>query len=159
MNGVAIYTTIFMLPSGWRCNVGCDPVQNSIPSPSKFMPRSHQTLRLVRAMKLLCWEIHVDSPFFTLLHQEMPTNGVAIYNTISMLPAGQCCDIGCILIRNSIRARSKFVSRSHQTFCPVWAMKVPGTMLRNRCWPIIFHTITTGDANKWCLNQPVWSTP
>jgi hypothetical protein len=28
-------------------------------------------------------------------------------------------------------------------------------MLRNRCWPTTFRTITTGDANRWCLNMPV----
>jgi hypothetical protein len=68
----------------------------------------------------------------------MPTNGVTIYNTISMLLGGQRCDIGCDMVRNSIPTWSKFVSRSHQTLCPVWAMKFLGIMLINRCWPTIF---------------------
>ena len=28
--------------------------------------------------------------------------------------------------------------------------KIDGIMLRNRCWSIIFHTITTEDADGWC---------
>ena len=47
---------------------------------------------------------------------------------------------------------------SHQTFRPVSAVKLLGIMFRNRCWPTTFHTITTGDADGWCLNRPVWST-
>jgi hypothetical protein len=37
------------------------------------------------------------------------------------------------------------VSRSHQTFRPVQAVKLLGIMLRNRCWPTTFHTITARD--------------
>ena len=33
-------------------------------------------------------------------------------------------------------------------------------MLRNRCWVINFHSITAGDADRWCQNWPtVWSGP
>ena len=49
--------------------------------------------------------------------------------------------------------------RSHQTFRSVLAVKVLGIMLRNRCWPTTFLTITAGDADGWCRNWPVWSTP
>ena len=37
-----------------------------------------------------------------------------------------------------------------KTFRPVLAVKLLGIMLRNRCWPIIFHTITAEDADGWC---------
>ena len=40
--------------------------------------------------------------------------------------------------------------RSHQTFHPVLAVKLLGIMLRSRCWPTSFHTLTAGDANGWC---------
>jgi len=35
-----------------------------------------------------------------------------------------------------------------------WALL--GIMFRNRCWPTIFHTITAGDAKRWCQKWPVW---
>ena len=95
-------------------------------------------------------EIDVGSPLFTLLQLEMPTNGVTIYNTISMLLGGQRCNIGCDLVRNSIPPRSKFMPPSHQTFRPVWAMNLLGILLRNRCWLTTFHTITAGHADEWC---------
>ena len=41
-------------------------------------------------------------------------------------------------------------ARSHQTFRPVLAVKLLGIMLRNRCWPTTFHTITAEDADGWC---------
>ena len=31
---------------------------------------------------------------------------------------------------------------SHQTYCAVLAVKLMGIMLRNRYWPIIYHTVT-----------------
>ena len=49
--------------------------------------------------------------------------------------------------------------RSHQTFCPDPAVKLPGIMLRNRCWPTTFYTITVGDANAWCRKWLVWLAP
>ena len=45
---------------------------------------------------------------------------------------------------------SSLMPRSHQTFCPVLAVKLLGIMLRNRCWPIAFHTITAEYADGWC---------
>ena len=30
-------------------------------------------------------------------------------------------------------------------------------MMRNKCWPTTFHTITTICANGWCLHMQVWS--
>ena len=53
---------------------------------------------------------------------------------------------------------STLVSRSHHTFRPVLTVKLLGIMLRSRCWPTTFHTITTRDADKWCQNWLVWST-
>jgi hypothetical protein len=32
-------------------------------------------------------------------------------------------------------------------------------MLRYRCCPTIFHIITSGGADRWFQNWPVWSTP
>ena len=49
--------------------------------------------------------------------------------------------------------------RWHQIFCSVLDMKLLGIMLRNRCWSTTFLTITVGDANGWCRNWPMWSTP
>ena len=48
---------------------------------------------------------------------------------------------------------------SHQTFRPVPAVKILEIMLRNRCWPTTFCTITTEDVDGWCVNWLVWSTP
>ena len=128
--------------------------QNSCPHHTKFS---------IQFKPLNCWgfpwEIDVGSPLFTLLHLEMPTNVVAFFNTISMLPGEQRCDIGCNLVQNSIPPQSKLMPWSHQTFRLVRALKLVGIFLRNRCWLITFHTITAWDADKWCLNQPVWSTP
>ena len=36
---------------------------------------------------------------------------------------------------------------------------VGGIMFLNRCWPIVFHTITDWDADKRCRNWLVWSAP
>ena len=44
------------------------------------------------------------------------------------------------------------MSRSHQNLCLVLTMKLLGIVLRNRCWPIIFHTVTSGDVDGWCQN-------
>ena len=45
---------------------------------------------------------------------------------------------------------------SHQPFCPVPTLKLLEILLRNKCWPTTFHTITAGDANAWCHNWPIW---
>ena len=49
--------------------------------------------------------------------------------------------------------------RSQQSFCPILAVKLLGVMVRNRCRPTTFHTVTTGDALVgvrigWC-DQPL----
>ena len=48
---------------------------------------------------------------------------------------------------------------SHQTFHLVPTVTLLETMLRNRCRPTTFHTITTGDTDKWSQKWPVRSTP
>ena len=48
---------------------------------------------------------------------------------------------------------------SDHIFCPVPTVKLLGTMLRNRCQPTTFHTITVRDANISCHNWPVWLVP
>ena len=48
---------------------------------------------------------------------------------------------------------------SHQTFHLVPAVTLLEIMLRNRCRPTTFHTITTGDTDKWSQKWPVRSTP
>ena len=75
-------------------------------------------------------------PLFTLLQLERPTDGVR---------SGRCDESP--------------MPRSHQTFCPVLAVDLLGIMLRSRCWPATLHTITTGEADGWCLNWPVWLAP
>ena len=52
-----------------------------------------------------------------------------------------------------------FMPQSHELFHPVPSAKLLGIMLRNRCQPITFHTITIGDANGWCHKWLAWSTP
>jgi hypothetical protein len=47
----------------------------------------------------------------------------------------------------------------HTKVCLVLVMDLMGIMLRNRCWPIIFHTITAEDVDRWCQIWLVWSTP
>ena len=42
--------------------------------------------------------------------------------------------------------------QSHQTFCPVSAMKLLGIVFRNRCWHTTIYIITVGDPDEWCLN-------
>ena len=63
----------------------------------------------------------------------------------------------CHYISNMLVTRweSTLMPRSYQNFRPVPTVKLLRIMLRYRCWPIIFHSITAGDANGWCLNQPV----
>ena len=48
-----------------------------------------------------------------------------------------------------------FMAQPNQNFGPVPAVKLLGIMLRNRCWPTTFHTITVGDADGWCQNWMV----
>jgi hypothetical protein len=45
------------------------------------------------------------------------------------------------------RCDEPLMPRSHQISYPVLAVKLLGIMLRNRCWPTTFHTITTEDAD------------
>ena len=54
------------------------------------------------------------------------------------------------------------MSKSHQTFGLVPAVKLPGIMFKNKCWPTTFHIIITEDAYRWCqnwiwVNQPIHS--
>ena len=85
-----------------------------------LMPRSHQAFRPVRAVKLLglCSRIDLGPPLFTLLQLEMPTDGARIAR----------CD-------------RYLVPRSQQTSHPVQAMKLMGTMIRNRCCPPLFTVL------------------
>ena len=54
----------------------------------------------------------------------------------------------------------ELMPRSHQPFCQLPAMKLLRSMLRNRCWPTTFPTITAGEVNTggarsgWC-DQPL----
>ena len=56
-----------------------------------------------------------------------------------------------ILLSYIFRARPLMAPRSHQSFCPVLAVKLLGIMLRNRCWPTTFHIITVEDADGMVL--------
>jgi hypothetical protein len=51
------------------------------------------------------------------------------------------------------------MSQSQQTLHLVPATKLLEIILRNKCWPTTFHTITVRDANGWCWKWLVWSTP
>ena len=42
---------------------------------------------------------------------------------------------------------------------PLSFVKLPGITFGNRCWLIVFNTIVIGDADGWCQNWSVWSTP
>jgi hypothetical protein len=53
------------------------------------------------------------------------------------------------LLDRLVKLKAGLMPRSHQTFHPVLAVKLLGFMLRNRCWPTTFHTITTEDADGW----------
>ena len=103
----------------WRCQrmvpkvAGCD---------QPLMPRSHQTFRLVLAVKSLgivlrkqCW----PTTFHTSTTEDTDNDA----------KSGRC--------------DKPLMPRSHQISYPVLAVKLLGIMLRNRCWPITFHTITT----------------
>ena len=46
-----------------------------------------------------------------------------------------------------------------QTFHLVQAMKLLDIMLRNKCLPTTFYTITARNVNKRCLNWLVWLVP
>ena len=49
----------------------------------------------------------------------------------------------------NFKVRSRLMFWSHQPCRPVLAVRLlEGIMLRNSCWPTIFHTITIGDVNK-----------
>ena len=84
----------------------------------------------------LRWGIDVGPPLFTLWQPGILTDGVR---------TGWC--------------DQPLMPRSHQTICPVLAVKLLGITLRNRWWPTAFHTITAGDADGWFPNWPVWSAP
>ena len=58
-----------------------------------------------------------------------------------------------------LRPFSSHIQRWIKEGCPVPAVKLLGIMLRNRCWPTNVHTIITGDADGWCHNCLVSSTP
>ena len=55
--------------------------------------------------------------------------------------------------------RSMFMPQPHQNLYLVPTVTLLGIMLRNRWWPTTFHTITAGNADGWCLNWLVWSSP
>ena len=46
------------------------------------------------------------------------------------------------------RCDQLLMPQSHQIFHMVLVMKLLGIVLRNRCWPTTFHTITAEDADK-----------
>ena len=83
----------------------------------------------------LCSEIDVGPPLFTLLQLEMLTDGAW-----------------------TSRCDQPLMPWSHQNFHPVPVVKLLRIMLRNKCWPTTFHSITAGDADGWCQNWRVWST-
>ena len=47
----------------------------------------------------------------------------------------------------------------HSCFRPVPTVKLLGLMLRNRCWPTTFHTITTRDVDGWCYSRILLKVP
>ena len=42
--------------------------------------------------------------------------------------------------------------------CSIPSVKLIGVMFKNRCWPIIFHTIIAINVDGWCHKWLVWST-
>ena len=77
----------------------------------------------------LRWGIDVGPPLSTLLQPGMSTYDVRTNRCVQPL-----------------------MPRSHQTFRPVPAVEMLGTMIRIRCWPTVFHTIPAGYADRWCEN-------
>ena len=57
---------------------------------------------------------------------------------------------------NGHSGEGPIMPRSHQPFHSVLVVKLLGIMLRNRCWPATFHTITDRDADRWCQKWLVW---
>ena len=139
-------------PSFWHCGCLCmhvflSTLYNNNTVASEVSPRLSQwsachesqlscpdhTKLLVKFQpwncRRICSKIDVDPPLFTLLQSGMSMDGVI-----------------------TSRCDQPLVSRSHQTLGLVPAVKLPGIMFKNRCLPTTFHTITTGDADRWCQN-------
>ena len=94
-------------------------------------PRSHQTICLVLAVKLLgimwrnrCWSTTFRTITSGDAHIYMVTELAGVYQPHML--------------------------QSHQTFGPVPIVKMLEIMCRSRGWPTTFHTITTTDADRWC---------
>ena len=71
-----------------------------------------------------------------------------IYIWLHILASHMYSHCNAMLAFNS---RSHLMLWSRQTLCPLLVVKVLGIMLRNRCWPTTFHTITNRDAYKIML--------
>ena len=141
-----------MLLSGHRCRIGYNLVQNSCPDHTKLSVGFEPMKLLAIILRNRCWPatFHTITPGDA--NKWCMNWSLLFTRLISMLPTEQHCHIGCSLVRNSCPEHNKL-------FCPVRAMKMLGNMLRNRCWPATFHIITSEDADDWCLNWSVWSTP
>jgi hypothetical protein len=103
------------------------------------MPRSHQTFSLVPTVKLLgimfrnrCWPHHF-SHYYNRRCRRMVSKLAGVINP-------SCPDHIKLL-------------------CPVPAMKLWGICWELEGLPTTFHITTIGDADGWCQNWPVWSTP
>ena len=57
------------------------------------------------------------------------------------------------------RCDQPLVPQSHQTFRLFLVVELLKIMGRNICWPTTFHTITLGDAHRWCHKWLEWSAP
>ena len=69
------------------------------------------------------------------------------------------CTCKTTLHSNVFNMHEWLMPQSHQPFRPVPAVKLLGTMFRNRCWPTTVHTIVVRDADGWCLKWLVCEQP
>ena len=110
----------------------------------------------------LCLEIYVGQPlgiFMLRLHQNI--HPVRVLKSLGIMLRNRCWPTAFhnIIAGNANRWRQKqlvwstssiFMLQSHQKFHPIPVLKLLGIMLRNRCRPTTFHTITAGNADGWC---------
>jgi hypothetical protein len=132
----------------------------------KLQPNSHHSPFFSRSMRhMLCFSFLFLFYSVSFLSFPFTPQPYSAGNTILIGITSRHCvgyNIGCstpflwCLVSPTLFATGLnyilrgIMPRSHQTFRPVPIVRLLGIMFTIRCWPTVFHIITTGDANRWC---------
>jgi hypothetical protein len=104
-----------------------------------------QSVHPVSAVKLrgLCWEIDVGPHHFYTIAVRDVDGWCQFDQPLSFQGVLACSNLQC-------PNRTKLLEWQSKVCIRFWAVKLLEIMLRNKCWPITFHTVVAGDADGWC---------